>query len=343
MVKISIIVPVYNVGKYIRRCIDSLRTQTFNEIEILLIDDGSKDDSGAICDEYALKDNRIKVIHKENGGVSSARNAGLDNSTGIYIMFCDPDDYVEPTWCEKMYNTMNENGTFFGICGFNRVNAEDGRIIDTSLPLYSNEIAQFDEAILYLYHTGLFRPVWNGIFSTEIIRDNLLRFDETLARNEDTAFVIDYLQLADKRISFVSLPLYNYSVGIKDSLTHATPINYWESELLWLKKIQQLMEKHNINYCAYREKYCSHIIYAAVTAVQAAMNMSMDSRTMFKRGREIMCSKEYKEAFKYGSFQDIHPLYKIILKTRCFFLVWLFHWAVKLKHWLVGKNTYAKR
>lgn len=343
MAEISIIVPVYNVEKYIRRCIDSLIAQTFEKIEILLINDGSKDNSGMICDEYALKDNRIKVIHKENGGVSSARNVGLDNATGTYIMFCDPDDYVEPTWCEKMYSTMSENGAFFCTCGFNRVNVENGRAIYTSLPLYSNEITQFDEAILYLHNTGLFRPVWNDIFSAEIIGDNLLRFDETLIRSEDTAFVIDYLQLANGKISFVRLPLYNYSVGIKDSLTHTTPSNYWESELLWLKKFQQLMEKHNINYNAYREKYCSQIIYAAVTAVQATMNMPMDIHTMFKRGREIMYSDECKEAFKYGSFQDIHPLYKIILKMRCFFLVWLFHWAVKLKHWLVGKNTYAKR
>ena len=123
MAEISIIVPVYNVEKYIRRCIDSLITQTFKSIEILLIDDGSKDNSGAICDEYALKDDRVKAFHKKNGGVSSARNIGLDNATGTYIMFCDSDDYVDPTWCEKLYNSIIKRG-FYSACGYAIVNGE---------------------------------------------------------------------------------------------------------------------------------------------------------------------------------------------------------------------------
>lgn len=136
MYEISIIVPVYNVEKYIRRCIDSLITQTFKSIEIILIDDGSKDTSGAICDEYALKDERVKVIHKENGGVSSARNVGLDNATGTYIMFCDPDDYVDPTWCEKLYNSIIKRG-FYSACGYAIVNGEGERNLAGEAPHFS--------------------------------------------------------------------------------------------------------------------------------------------------------------------------------------------------------------
>lgn len=95
MPKISIIVPVYNVEKYLRKCIDSILNQTFKDFELILIDDGSTDESGKICDEYNLKDNRIKVIHKENGGLSSARNAGLDIAQGEYIGFVDSDDWIE--------------------------------------------------------------------------------------------------------------------------------------------------------------------------------------------------------------------------------------------------------
>ena len=93
---ISVIVPIYNTEKYLAKCLDSLINQTFQSLEIILIDDGSIDNSGKICDEYALNDDRIKVIHKENGGVSSARNAGLDLATGSYIAFVDPDDYIDP-------------------------------------------------------------------------------------------------------------------------------------------------------------------------------------------------------------------------------------------------------
>lgn len=335
MAEISIIVPVYNVEKYIRRCIDSLITQTFKSIEILLIDDGSKDNSGAICDEYALKDDRVKAIHKKNGGVSSARNVGLDNATGTYIMFCDPDDYVDPTWCEKMYSSVNADEVCFCVCGFNRVNIENEKIIGTSIPSYPKETLSIDEALLFLYQTGLFRPVWNDIFSNQIIRENFLRFDESLTRNEDTAFVLDYLQSVEGKICLVALPLYNYSIGIMGSLTHSTPENYWESELLWLKRIRQLMEKHNIAYCTYRRRYCTHLIYAAVTAMQAAMNVDTDKLTMFRRGKEIICSTECKEAFQYGDFRDIHPIYRTILKTHCFFLVWIFNCSVELKHRLM--------
>ena len=96
--KISVIVPVYNVEKYLSRCIDSILAQTFTDFELLLIDDGSKDKSGEICDEYANKDNHVKVFHKENGGVSSARNLGLDNAQGEWITFVDSDDFVNSDW-----------------------------------------------------------------------------------------------------------------------------------------------------------------------------------------------------------------------------------------------------
>lgn len=93
--KISVIVPVYNVEKYLRRCIDSILAQTFTDFELLLIDDGSKDNSGDICDGYAMKDERVRVFHKKNGGVSSARNLGLDNAKGEWVSFVDADDYLD--------------------------------------------------------------------------------------------------------------------------------------------------------------------------------------------------------------------------------------------------------
>ena len=96
--KISVIVPVYNVEKYLRRCVDSILTQTFTDFEVLLIDDGSTDGSGKICDEYAKKDKRVRVFHKENGGVSSARNLGLDNVRGRYVTFVDADDKISPDY-----------------------------------------------------------------------------------------------------------------------------------------------------------------------------------------------------------------------------------------------------
>ncbi len=102
MPQISIIVPVYNIEKYFHRCVDSILSQTFTDFELLLINDGSNDNSGAICDEYAAKDARIRVFHKENGGVSSARNLGLDNAKGEWITFVDSDDYVKPDYLSNL-------------------------------------------------------------------------------------------------------------------------------------------------------------------------------------------------------------------------------------------------
>ena len=97
MAEVSIIVPVYQVEKYIRQCVDSILAQTFTDFELILVDDGSKDQSGQICDEYARMDTRVKVIHKENGGLSDARNTGMDQASGKYFMFVDSDDYIAPT------------------------------------------------------------------------------------------------------------------------------------------------------------------------------------------------------------------------------------------------------
>ena len=99
---VSVIVPVYNAEPYIRRCLDSISAQTFKDFEVILIDDGSPDHCGAICDEYARQDSRFRVIHKENEGVAVARQCGIDNAQGTYSIHCDPDDWVEPNWLEEL-------------------------------------------------------------------------------------------------------------------------------------------------------------------------------------------------------------------------------------------------
>lgn len=115
---ISVIVPVYNVEPYLRQCIDSILAQTYTDFELILVDDGSPDNCGAICDEYAEKDNRIRVIHQKNGGVSAARNAGIDIATGEYISFVDSDDWVHPEYLAYLYRAVQEQGVLLSACGF---------------------------------------------------------------------------------------------------------------------------------------------------------------------------------------------------------------------------------
>ena len=335
MADISIIVPVYNVEKYIRRCIDSLISQTFKSIEILLIDDGSTDNSGAICDEYALIDGRIKVVHKRNGGVSSARNVGLDNAAGTYIMFCDPDDYVEPTWCERMYDVMagTEGDVFFCACGFKRVEANSGKVINIANPVYSNQTVcvPLCDALLFIFEHGLFRSVWSSIFRTEKIQDIDLHFDENLSRNEDTLFILQYLQAVDGKVGFAHEPLYNYSTGIATSLTHKAHANFWEIELNWLNELKKLMCQNDIPYSAYQDKYRDYIIYSSLVSINVSIASHAPKSEIFRRGNAIVHSPECKDAFRYGRFRNVHPLYRAILQTRCFALIWVFNQIVALK------------
>lgn len=125
MPEISIIVPVYNVEKYLEQCIDSILTQTFEDFELILVDDGSPDKCPEICDEYAQKDDRVRVIHKENGGVSSARNAGMKLACGEYILFCDSDDYVSPLWCELMLNAARSHPLSLVSCNLRKTDQDE--------------------------------------------------------------------------------------------------------------------------------------------------------------------------------------------------------------------------
>ena len=118
MAEVSIIVPVYQVEKYIRQCVDSILAQTFTDFELILVDDGSKDQSGQICDEYAGRDRRVRVIHKENGGLSDARNKGMDQAVGNYFMFIDSDDYTAPTMIECLYKSILNENADIAVCNY---------------------------------------------------------------------------------------------------------------------------------------------------------------------------------------------------------------------------------
>ena len=126
---ISVVVPIYNVENYIKKCVDSILSQTYKNLEIILVDDGSPDNCPQICDEYAQKDNRIKVIHKENGGLSDARNAGIDISKGKFITFIDSDDYIEKDYVEVLYNSIKENASDMAI-GSHKAIYDNGTILN---------------------------------------------------------------------------------------------------------------------------------------------------------------------------------------------------------------------
>ena len=200
---ISVIVPIYNAEKYLHRCIKRILTQDYTELELLLIDDGSTDNSGTICDEYAIKDNRIRVFHKENGGVSSARNWGLDKAIGEYIMFVDSDDYMLSGMLEVMLSTLKAKSADLVVCGTTETGGGYWRpITDVD---YS--INQLKENFVSLLHTELLSPPWNKIYKKEIIGSN--RFCEDISFGEDLLFNIQYLEKCENISLIKESPFYH--------------------------------------------------------------------------------------------------------------------------------------
>ena len=127
---VSVIIPIYKAEPYLKKCLDSIAAQTYKNLEIILIDDGSPDNCGRICDEYAANDPRVKVIHKQNGGMSDARNTGLDNATGEYLTFIDSDDYVSENFVDTLLNALRDNDADMSVCSFVYA-AEDGRVLNS--------------------------------------------------------------------------------------------------------------------------------------------------------------------------------------------------------------------
>ena len=195
---ISVIVPVYNRKETLGRCVQSLRSQTYEELEIILVDDGSTDGSGALCTELSKEDVRIRVIRKENGGVSSARNAGIEAAKGDYLMFADSDDYVEPDMAEKMLKGIGDDD--IAICGFHHHYQGRDIIRIPDVPGHSGE-----ENFLALYGQGFLNMPWNKLYRRKLAG----KFDEDLSLGEDLLFNLDYLQRVDG-ISVVKEALCHY-------------------------------------------------------------------------------------------------------------------------------------
>ena len=204
MPAISIICPVYKAEKYIHKCVDSVLAQTFTDFELLLIDDGSPDDSGRICDEYAEKDFRIRVFHKKNGGVASARQMGLDNASGEYTIHVDPDDWVEPNMLEELYAKAKETDADMVICDFYTEYSTQSNYI-------SQEPSKLDsESILRSILLGeLHGALWNKLIRKDCYSIYNISFHPNIYLWEDR-YVCCNLLLNNLRVEYLSKAFYHY-------------------------------------------------------------------------------------------------------------------------------------
>jgi glycosyltransferase involved in cell wall biosynthesis len=170
-----VVVPIYKVEKYIDKCINSIINQTYKNLEIILVDDGSPDNCPQICDEYAKKDNRIKVIHKENGGLSDARNRGIKEARGEYIGFVDSDDYIDDGMYEYLYNLIKKHNAEISICGFKEVD-ENGKAIKEKKSECINEYSSIEALEILAEDIIITNHAWNKLYKRELFVKNSIEY-----------------------------------------------------------------------------------------------------------------------------------------------------------------------
>ena len=254
---ISIIVPIYNVELYLERCVQSILNQTYTNIEIILVDDGSPDKCGKICDELAQKDARIVVIHKPNGGLSDARNAGLDLAKGELIGFIDSDDYIHPEMYSILYKNMIDNDADLSMCDYKAVESPGAEIFDfdNNTTTYNNIEAL---EMLFTYYCQVFVIAWNKLYRKEVFKE--LRYTKGKI-HEDELLTYKILHQANK-IVYSDARLYYYFQS-PNSIIHS---QFSEKKLHYADAMEERLDYFNQHqlttfYNQTLQKYCVWLLY----------------------------------------------------------------------------------
>ena len=278
---VTVIIPVYNVGQYLSRCIQSVINQSYNNMEIILIDDGSTDNSGMICDNYKNIDNRIKVIHKKNQGVSVARNIGLDISKGYYISFIDADDYIEKDMIEKLVTSIETAQSDMAICNYyyNKT---------TNLENIMHVTTVMEKILSKEYFRGF---VWNKLYKREMI--DKIRFNDKIYIAEDLLFNCEYL-LKCQKCSCLNERLYYHCENDTSALNKKL-----NSKYLTILDAYERIEK------IYKKNYNDIIGNLYIDMLKIACNI-IYRNGKHKKDQKLDLTKIYYEKERY---------YKILMKT----------------------------
>lgn len=233
--KISIIVPVYKAEPYLHRCVDSILAQTFTDWELILVDDGSPDQSGKICDEYAKKDQRVKVIHKVNGGVSSARQKGLDEARGEYTIHADPDDWAEPNMLEELYNEASKKEADMVMCDFICEYKSGGVICKQEI-----KSSHADDILKKMFAQQLHGSCWNKLIRRECYYKYNIRFPKNIIRWEDL-YVVCSLLMHPIRVAYLPKAFYHYDLIINNnSIVRKVTKQGLDSQIQFIEHFKQI-------------------------------------------------------------------------------------------------------
>lgn len=254
---ISVIIPVYNVEKYLNKCVESVLNQTYKNLQIILVDDGSTDLSGAICDEYKQKDNRIEVIHKINGGLSSARNAGMKLAKGEFISFIDSDDWLELTFYEKMKNFIEEHSIDIVMCGA-KIIRDNSHVEDRFMYFENNCLINRNEALEMIFKDKIGSQVWCKLAKKDLWND--VEFPEGRIY-EDIPVTYKLFVKSTSNIGFIAEPLYNYVLHGNSISFKKNPIKSYHIYLGFKERFEYVRDNFIQFYDYSLALACDHALY----------------------------------------------------------------------------------
>jgi glycosyltransferase involved in cell wall biosynthesis len=338
--EISIIVPIYNSEKWLQRCIESILKQSFHNFELILIDDGSNDRSGELCDEYTSKSSRISAFHIPNGGVSNARNTGIKLAKGKYLMFCDSDDYVEKDWCKDLHDAIKKDTNSLPVCGF--------RVVYNLRKKKKEKIISFNQEKLckskYFtsYINGVYGYVWNKIYDRNIIEQNSVYFDTTMSIWEDALFNIDYMNYKDKCVTITSVN-YNYIHSSKNSIVRQYHDRFFHVCKMY-QAWQEYFDKYDVDNI---EKIkCATLYFSFFKKALKNTFSKNNPDNLFKKlkyNNQILKSKEFGECLELADLsktkRDVSRDVRF-LRTRNYYLVWFVERLSIVKDFFVTRSMF---
>lgn len=312
MVKISVIIPLYNASSYLHHCIVDLLSQPFQDIEIVLVDDGSTDGSSAICDEYAEKDSRIRVFHEAHSGVAHSRQVGLEHATGDYILYVDADDQVDANMVSEMYNEATRQQADMVICDYREL-THKSEVYRKQEPSALDGVSILDDIL----NGKLYGALWNKMLRREWLLKTKASFPQKLSMREDLIFLSQCLPFA-KKIAYVPKAYYGYERRNTSALTSHyvnEAVSYYEQETLWISLILQnkvLKENTRVRL----ETYFSRLAY--ITLRKNLFTISQWNGHFKKHTGLLAYAKGYEKAIvslaRHGQFHVARLLRTFIAK-----------------------------
>ena len=314
MIKVSVIVPIYNAEKYLEQCLDSIVNQTLEDIEIILINDGSTDGSAEICKKY-LSDSRVTYYYKENEGLAAARDDGMLRANGEYIGFVDSDDWIKPDMYEKMYSAAKTNDSDIVFC--NCIENEDGHVFTPEMPDGAYGRKDIEEKILsrtlaYIGKNGTKRAIrWSNclrIYKTDTLKKNEIRFDRRLRRSQDLQLTYEATLVA-QNYYYISEPLYHNRV-VSDSLSRGYTKNMWPLYTYLIEILYK--DTENFKEMDLMDQMHLRAFFFTTDCIENEMKplCPNDKKTRIKLIEEIMNDPICERFYGHIPVEKLNPLYR---------------------------------